>query len=168
MASGAQIAMMAAIQIRLYAAGCSSGQGGSAPKSPWGLPNSSRRASDHRIPAGGGWDGLRAPDVYALFRRFLRTWHESPSLQARHRLSNERLADALRATLAGEVGLPEHDDRVRVMAAMLLGVIGLRYETAAAAVLAEVPADEVERRVRAVVGEGMARVARAFPDLDRP
>jgi hypothetical protein len=54
------------------------------------------------------------------------------------------------------------------MAAMLLGVIGLRDETAAAAVLAEVPVDEVERRVRAVVAEGMARVARAFPDLDRP
>jgi len=123
--------------------------------------------ADHRIPAGGGWDGLRDPDVYALFRRFLRTWHESPSLQARHRLSNERLADALRATLAREVGLPEDDNRVRVMAAMLLGVIGLRYETAAAAVLAEVPADEVERRVRAVVAEGMAGVARAFPDLDR-
>jgi AcrR family transcriptional regulator len=122
---------------------------------------------DHRIPAGGGWDGLRDPDGYALFRRFLRTWHESPSLQARYRLSNERLADALRATLAGEVGLPEDDDRVRVMAAMLVGVIGLRYETIAAAVLAEAPADEVERRVRAVVGEGMARVARAFPDLDR-
>ena len=53
------------------------------------------------------------------------------------------------------------------MAAMIVGVIQLRYETLSAAVLSEAPADEVERRVRALVAEGMARVARAFPDLDR-
>ena len=108
--------------------------------------------ADNRIPAGGGWGGLHDPDGYALFRRFL---------------SNERLAGALRAALAAEVGLDGGDDRVRVMAAMIVGVIQLRYETLSAAVLSEVPADEVERRVRALVAEGMARVARAFPDLDR-
>ncbi len=125
------------------------------------------RLAEHGVPAGGGWDVLHDPDRYALYRRFLFTWHESPCLQARYRLSNERLAAALRATVACEVGLPEEDDRVRLMAAMLVGVIDLRYETLAAAVLAEAPAAEVERRVRAVVGEGMERVARAFPDLDR-
>ena len=123
--------------------------------------------ADNRIPAGGGWGGLHDPDGYALFRRFLSTWEESPSLQARYRLSNERLAGALRAALAAEVGLDGGDDRVRVMAAMIVGVIQLRYETLSAAVLSAAPADEVERRVRALVAEGMARVARAFPDLDR-
>ena len=123
--------------------------------------------ADNRIPAGGGWGGLHDPDGYALFRRFLSTWEESPSLQARYRLSNERLAGALRAALAADVGLDGGDDRVRVMAAMIVGVIHLRYETLSAAVLSEAPADEVERRVRALVAEGMARVARAFPDLDR-
>ncbi len=123
--------------------------------------------ADNRIPAGGGWGGLHDPEGYALFRRFLGTWHESPSLQARYRLSNERLADALRAALAADLGLPDGDDRLRVMAAMLVGVIHLRYQTLAAAVLAEAPAVEVERRVRAIVAEGMARVGRAFPDLDR-
>jgi AcrR family transcriptional regulator len=123
--------------------------------------------ADHRIPAGGGWSALYDPEGAALFRRFLRTWHESPSLQARYRLSNERLAGELRAALGADAGLAEDDVRVRVMAAMMVGVIHLRYETISAAVCAEVPAGEVERRVRAVVAEGMARVARAFPDLDR-
>ena len=63
--------------------------------------------ADNRIPAGGGWDVPHDPDGYALFRRFLSTWEESPSLQARYRLSNERLAGALRAALAAEVGLDE-------------------------------------------------------------
>jgi AcrR family transcriptional regulator len=123
--------------------------------------------ADHRVPAGGGWGALYDPEGAALFRRFLRTWQESSSLQARYRLSNERLAGELRAALAADAGLPDDDVRVRVMAAMVVGVIHLRYETVSAAVCAEVPAAEVERRVRAVVAEGMPRVARAFPDLDR-
>jgi hypothetical protein len=53
------------------------------------------------------------------------------------------------------------------MAAMLVAVIHLRYQTLGGATLAGLPPDEVERRVRAVVAEGMARVAAAFPDLDR-
>jgi AcrR family transcriptional regulator len=123
--------------------------------------------ADNRIPVGGGWGGLRDPDGYALFQRFLRTWHESPSLKARYRLSNERLDEGLRAALAAAAGLRDDDDRVRVMAAMLVGVVDLRYRTLAAAVLSGASADDAERRVRAVVGEGMARIARAFPDLDR-
>ena len=123
--------------------------------------------ADNRIPAGGGWGAMYDAEGAALFRRFLATWDASPSLQARYRLSNERLAAAMRAALAADAGLDEEDDRVRVLAATIVGVIHLRYQTLAAAVLAGEPAGEVERRVRAVVGEGMARVARAFPDLDR-
>jgi hypothetical protein len=57
------------------------------------------------------------------------TWEDSPSLKARYRLSNERLADELRPVLAADAGLAAGDDRVRLMAAMLVAVIHLRYQT---------------------------------------
>ena len=83
--------------------------------------------ADNRIPAGGGWGALYDPDGAALFKRFLRTWHESPSLQARYRLSNERLADQLRAALAADVGLAE--DVLIEPSALRLRRFQIKYKT---------------------------------------
>jgi AcrR family transcriptional regulator len=123
--------------------------------------------AEHRIPvATDGWEALREPGRYEQFRRFLVTWHDSQALQGRYLLWNERLQRDLAAAVAAEAGRAPGDDGVRAMAAMLAAAIHLRHRTLAEAVLEGVPAEEVERRVRAIVAEAAARVATAFPDLD--
>ncbi len=122
--------------------------------------------TEHRIPDGRGWQGLHDPRTYAMFRRFLEVWHESPSLRARHLVWNERLQEDLREALAAETGMPADAEPVRAMAAMLAAAVALRHATLAEWVLAGRPPRDVERGVRAVAREAMDRVARAFPDLD--
>ncbi len=67
-----------------------------------------------------------------------------------------------------EAGRPPEDEAVRAMAAMLAAAVQLRHATLAEWVLADRAPADVERGVRAVAEEAIARVARAFPDLDVP
>lgn len=122
---------------------------------------------EHRVPSGGdGWEALDDPARRAGFRSFLTTWHESTALRARHLLVQERLADTLQVTLAAELGLSPDDVRIRAMSMMLVAMMHERHRTLARAVLEDVPAGEVRRRVEEVSQEAMRRVAAAFPDLD--
>jgi AcrR family transcriptional regulator len=125
--------------------------------------------SEHRLPvAGDGWSVLRDPRRYEQFRRFLATWQGSGALRGRALVGNERLQDELAEAVAVSARLAPDDDRVRAMAAMLACAVQLRHRTLAGALLEGAPAEEVERRVRAVVAEALVRVATAFPDLDTP
>jgi hypothetical protein len=81
-------------------------------------------------------------------------------------MGNERLEDVLRGVLAPLLGVPAEHPRARTMAAMLIAVMQLRHRVFAQAVLDCVPAPEIERRLRALVAESMARMAAAFPELD--
>ena len=53
------------------------------------------------------------------------------------------------------------------MASMLVAAMRERHRTLACAVMEGEPADAIQRRVREIAVEAMARVAAAFPDLDR-
>lgn len=122
---------------------------------------------EQRVPSGGeGWDALDDAARMEGFRAFLTTWRESTALRARHLLVQERLSDTLRETLAGELGLPADDVRVRAMAMMLVAVMHERHRTMAEAVLGGLPVAEIQRRVRELSVEGMGRIAAAYPDLD--
>ncbi len=70
--------------------------------------------------------------------------------------------------MSGRYGLDAREEGVRTMAAMLAAAVALRHAVLAEWVLADAAPHEVERNVRAVAGEALRRVARAFPDLDRP
>jgi AcrR family transcriptional regulator len=123
---------------------------------------------DERVPSrGGGWEIFADPAIWERFRAFLATWKASPALRARHLLITERLADGVAEAVGAEHDLPAGDDRVRTMAAMLVAAMHLRHRVMSAAVLEGEPLAEVRRRVEAVAREALARVAAAFPDLDR-
>ena len=121
-----------------------------------------------RIPDGDGWTTLFAPERFAGFRRFLTVWHESPALQGRYLSSNERLQERLVPLLAGELGLPEGDDELQIFAGMLVAAMHRRMVTLSRMVLAGAPPEATRERVVAATALAFARVAIAFPDLDRP
>jgi AcrR family transcriptional regulator len=109
-----------------------------------------------------GWRALREPSRYEAFRSFIGAEYASPALQARRLAIAEELGEALAALFAREL----NDRRAAaVFASMAVGVIGLRERELAAAMLEHASPRTVERRVRAVVDEGFARLARAFDDL---
>jgi AcrR family transcriptional regulator len=56
---------------------------------------------------------------------FLATVENSPALKARARLLFERAQERLAATLAEDVGAPPDDPRPRLVAAQIMGVLGL-------------------------------------------
>jgi AcrR family transcriptional regulator len=121
--------------------------------------------SDRRVPFDrDGWRPLRDPERYEAFRSFIGAEYASPALQARRLAIAEEWGEQLAAVFAAEIG-----DRhaAGVAAAMAIGVIVLRERELAQAMLDHVGARTVERRVRAVVDEGFARLARAFPELAR-
>lgn len=124
-----------------------------------------RVLADRRVPFDpNGWGPLRDPDRYEAFRSFIGAEYASPILQARRLAIAESWAEDLAAVLAAELG----DRRAAgVAAAMAIGVIVLRERELAQAMLDHRAARTVERRVRAVVDEGMQRLARAFPELAR-
>jgi AcrR family transcriptional regulator len=109
-----------------------------------------------------GWRSLRDPDRYEQFRRFLAAASESPTLRARRLAIAEQWAGDFEELFAVELG----DSReARVLAAMVAALIALRDRELAAAMLARASPRAVERRVRAVVDEGIERLQRAFPDV---
>lgn len=129
-----------------------------------------RLFADHRVPLPEvpGWGLLEDPAAYERFRRWVVTEHAAAALRARRLVLAEEFTRDLTRTLARALELPEADDRASVLAAMVVGAMGLRERTYAAALLEEAPAAEVEARVRRVVDEAFGRIAAAFADLDRP
>jgi AcrR family transcriptional regulator len=122
--------------------------------------------SDHRLPGDEGWTALRDAAARGQLRRFFAAWRDSASLQGRLLLWNEGLHERLCAVLGRELRIAEADDRLQAMAAMLVAAVHLRHRKFTAAVLADVPPEEVERRVRSLAAEVLGRVAVAFPELD--
>jgi len=125
-------------------------------------------AADRVLDGGDGWSGPFDAERYAGFRRFLTVWHESAALQARYLSSNERLQAALAVALAQDLGRPDDDDEIRIFSAMLVVALHQRLTVLAQAVLAGTPPEETRQRVVATATVALARVAIAFPDLDRP
>ena len=117
---------------------------------------------------GGGWTGLLDPERRAMFRRFLTVWHASPSLEARALSGNERLRAALAAALAPELARAPDDDELRIFSAMLVVALHQRMSVLSEMVLAQAPPEQIRERVVATSAVALARVAVAFPDLDRP
>ena len=126
-----------------------------------------RLYADRPVPfAEEGWSWFSDPEGLARFRRFVATEHASDALRARRLVVSEAWARRLAPVLAEELGLPAEDRRAEVLAALVLSAAALRERTLAEAVLGHAPAEEVERRVRAVVDEAFGRIAAAFADLE--
>jgi len=126
-------------------------------------------AGENLVPfAGTGWRALRDAERYDAFRAFMATEHASPALHARRLVIAEAWIPRLTAVLAAELALREEARRAAAFASMIVAVLGLRHRALSAAVLERASARTVERRVRAAVDEGSARLAGAFADVDRP
>ncbi|MDX6656894.1 MAG: hypothetical protein QOH62_1687 [Solirubrobacteraceae bacterium] len=125
--------------------------------------------ADRRVPFDqDGWKSLRGHERYDGFRSFLAAEQASPALRARRLVVAEAWIERLADVFAGELGLRAGDRRARAFAAMVVAAMGLRERTLSASMLERAGAATVERRVRAVVDDAFARIARAFDDLDRP
>jgi hypothetical protein len=123
-----------------------------------------RVLADRRVPFDDdGWRPLRDPERYEQFRSFIATEYASPALRARRLVIAEQWTDSFAGLFAIELGSRR---QAQVLAAMVTGVLTLRERELSAAMLERVAARTVERRVRAVVDEGFARLQRAFADLD--
>jgi AcrR family transcriptional regulator len=125
--------------------------------------------ADRRVPFDTtGWRGLRDPEGYERFRRYLETEEASPALRTRRLAIGELWAARLARLLSDQLGLPQGDPRAAVMAAMVIAAMTLRARTMTAAMLERLSARTVERRVRAVVDEAFDRLGLAFADVDVP
>ena len=116
--------------------------------------------SDRRVPfEAAGWRSLRDPERYEHFRSYVAAEHASPALQARRLAIAEQWAESLENVLADELSARD----AKVLAAFVVGLMNLRSRELSAAMLERASARTVERRVRAVVDEGFARLSQAFP-----
>jgi AcrR family transcriptional regulator len=116
--------------------------------------------SDRRVPFDtNGWRSLRDPEHYELFRSYIAAEYASPALQARRLAIAEQWADSLEEALADEMSARD----AKVLAAFVVGLMNLRSRELSAAMLERASARTVERRVRALVDEGFARLSQAFP-----
>jgi AcrR family transcriptional regulator len=119
-----------------------------------------RVLADRRVPFDtDGWRSLRDPVRYEQFRSFLAAEEASPALRARRLAIGEQWTASFEAVLAEEL----IEREAKVLAAFVTGIIALRAREMSAAMLEGVSARTVERRVRAVVDEGFARLSQAFP-----
>jgi AcrR family transcriptional regulator len=106
-----------------------------------------------------GWRSLRDPDRYEQFRSFVAAEHAAPALRARRLVIAEQWTDAFAELFEAELGSARD---ARVLAALVIGVMGARERELSAAMLERASPRTVERRVRAVVDEGFARLERAY------
>lgn len=128
-----------------------------------------RVLADRRVPFdASGWRGLRDPEGYERFRRYLETEEESSALRTRRLAIGELWGARLTQLLTHQLGLPTGDPRAAALSAMVIAAMTLRARTLSAAVMARLSARTVEKRVRAVVDECFERLAVAFADVDRP
>ncbi|HEY6759575.1 MAG TPA: TetR/AcrR family transcriptional regulator [Baekduia sp.] len=125
--------------------------------------------ADRRVPFDtDGWAGLRDPEDYESFRRYLETEERSPALRTRRLAIGELWAARLTQLFAHQMGLPTGDPRAATLATLVVAAMNLRARTLTAAMLERLSARTVERRVRAVVDEAFTRLARAYEDVDVP
>lgn len=125
--------------------------------------------ADRRVPFdASGWRGLRDPEGYERFRRFLETEERSPALRTRRLVMTELWTARLTQLFTHQLGLTAGDPRVAALASMVVAAMALRARTLADAMMARLSARTVEKRVRAVVDESFERLAVAFADVDRP
>ena len=119
-----------------------------------------RVLSERRVPFDtDGWRSLRDPEFYERFRSFLAAEAASPALGARRLAIAEQWTASFEALFAEEVS----ERQAKVLAAFVTGIITLRAREMSAAMLERASPRTVERRVRAVVDEGFARLSQAFP-----
>lgn len=125
--------------------------------------------AERRVPFDpSGWRGLRDPQAYEGFRRYLETEENSPALRTRRLVIAELWTVRLAQLIAHQLGLPAGDPRATTMATMIIASMTLRARTLSAAMTARLSARTVEKRVRAVVDEAFERLALAFADVDVP
>jgi AcrR family transcriptional regulator len=125
--------------------------------------------ADRRVPFDtAGWRGLRDPEGYEIFRRFLETEEASSALRTRRLAIGELWTARLARLFSDQLDLPQGDPRAAVLAALVIAAMTLRARTMTAAMLERLSARTVERRVRAIVDEAFARLAVAFADVDVP
>jgi AcrR family transcriptional regulator len=125
--------------------------------------------ADRRVPFDPtGWRGLRDPERYEGFRRYLETEAESPALRTRRLVIGELWTTRLEQLIGHQLGLSPGDPRAAALATMVTAAMALRARTLSAAMMARLSARTVEKRVRAVVDESFERLAVAFADVDLP
>ena len=116
--------------------------------------------ADRRVPFDSdGWRSLRDPEHYEGFRSFIAAEHAAPALRARRLVIAEQWTEAFAELFEAELG---ERREARVLAALVMGIVLLRERELSAALLERASARTVERRVRAVVDEGFARLERAY------
>jgi len=106
-----------------------------------------------------GWRPLRDPQRYEDFRSFIAAEYASPALRARRLAIAESWTGWFESLLAEEMS--ERD--ATVLAALVVALIALRDRELSAAMLEHASPRTVERRVRALMDEGFARLSQAFP-----
>ena len=126
--------------------------------------------TEHLVPIGDlpPWRALEIPERYAMFRSFMAAQERSPALRARRALIGDETEERLGAVIAREVGRDPGDPAVRALVTMVGAALHLRDRTLRGAMLEELPAGDVRRRVLEVVEESFGRLATAFADVDRP
>lgn len=116
---------------------------------------------------GSGWDVLDDPRGARHLRAFFAVEDRSPALKARRLMIAEDLSTDLREALAGDLQREPDDPALWMLVAWLSAAMSVRNDILRAALAEEVPAEEVRRRVVAVVDEAFARLRGAFADVDR-
>ena len=125
--------------------------------------------TENMVPfAGAGWRGLRDPERYEHFRRFVETEHASAALRARRLVISELWAGRLTSVIAAELNLAPTDPRAEVFVAMALAGLGVRHRILSDGVMGRLSARTIEKHVRVAVDEAFGRLERAFADLDPP
>ena len=116
--------------------------------------------ADRRVPFdASGWRSLRDPERYEQFRSFIATEYAAPALRARRLTVAEHWTEAFAELFEAELGNARD---ARVLAALVIAIMGARERELSAAMLERASPRTVERRVRAVVDEGFARLGRAY------
>jgi AcrR family transcriptional regulator len=116
--------------------------------------------ADLRVPFdASGWRSLRDPERYEQFRSFIATEYAAPALRARRLTVAEHWTEAFAELFEAELGSARD---ARVLAALVIAIMGARERELSAAMLERASPRTVERRVRAVVDEGFARLGRAY------
>lgn len=106
-----------------------------------------------------GWRRLRDPERYAAIRSFIAAEHASPALRARRLAIAESWTRWFEELLAEEMAARE----AKLLAALVVGLLALRDRELSTAMLENASARTVERRVRALMDDGFARLSQAFP-----
>ena len=114
--------------------------------------------------SGRGWEGADDPRLRAFFA----TQDRSPALQARRLMIGEEISERLRDVLAHQLDRDRDDPGLLSFVALVTATLTLRDRVLREVIADEAPAEEVRRRVTAVVDDAFVRLERAFADVDLP